>query len=395
MIRRTKLNMSKGALNKMKSFRLIPALLAAAMLVGCVPSNEGGTELTQETQQDEKTETTIIPSIQIDESYYKTLIPYKESASRGLVVSNIYTKYDMQEVEAGLMRLSHHEFDTENYYFQEGQYLAESTVSSWLARSSQTEDGLNPPTTDTMTPEERAKKAPIYLSHIVEQNYLTKTKDNKVKLGGISIGLALNSIYYYQKEQYGEYYEEPISESELVEQGKKMAAEIVSRLRTRDELKDIPIVVGLFKQQARNQIIPGAYFSYGVAKAGQNNIADWEGIDENYVLFPTDDSQDVYRDVSKNFKIFKQDVDKYFSNYTSVIGTGFYRNKEIQKLTIEIPIQFFGKAEIIGFTQYLTGILINRFNNIHVEVSITSVNGPEALINKKANDTDPYVHVYE
>lgn len=379
----------------MKSFRLIPAIVAAAMLVGCVPSNEEETELTQETQQKEKAETTIIPSIQIDESYYKTLIPYKESASRGLVVSNIYTKYDMKEVETGLMRLSQNEFDTENYYFQEGQYLAESTVSSWLARSSQTEDGLNPPTTDTMTPEERAIKAPIYLSHIVEQNYLTKTKDNKVKLGGISIGLSLNTIYYYQKEQYGEYYEEPISESTLVEQGKKMAAEIVSRLRTRDELKDIPIVVGLFKQQARNQIIPGTYFSYGVAKAGQNDIADWEGVDENYVLFPTDDSQDVYRDINNNFKNFKQDVDKYFSNYTSVIGTGFYRNKQIQNLSIEIPIQFFGKAEIIGFTQYLTGILINQFDNIHVEVSVTSVNGPEALIIKKANDKDPFVHVYD
>ena len=379
----------------MKSFRLIPAIVAAAMLVGCVPSDKKETELTQETQQKEKAETTIIPSIQIDESYYKTLIPYKESASRGLVVSNIYTKYDMKEVESGLMRLSQNEFDTDNYYFQEGQYLAESTVSSWLARSSQTEDGLNPPTTDTMTPEERATKAPVYLSHIVEQNYLTKTKDNKVKLGGISIGLALNSIYYYQKEQYGEYYEKPISESTLIEQGKKMAAEIVSRLRSREELKDVPIVVGLFKQQARNQIIPGTYFSYGVAKAGQNSIADWEGIDENYVLFPTDDSQDVYRDINNNFKNFKQDVDKYFSNYTSVIGTGFYRNKQIQNLSIEIPIQFFGKAEIIGFTQYLTGILINQFDNIHVEVSVTSVNGPEALIIKKANDKDPYVHVYD
>ncbi|KGR86556.1 MULTISPECIES: CamS family sex pheromone protein [Lysinibacillus] len=379
----------------MKSFRLIPAIVAAAMLVGCVPSDKKETELTQETQQKEKAETTIIPSIQIDESYYKTLIPYKESASRGLVVSNVYTKYDMKEVESGLMRLSQNEFDTENYYFQEGQYLAESTVSSWLARSSQTEDGLNPPTTDTMTPEERATKAPVYLSHIVEQNYLTKTKDNKVKLGGISIGLALNSIYYYQKEQYGEYYEEPISESTLIEQGKKMAAEIVSRLRSRDELKDVPIVVGLFKQQARNQIIPGTYFSYGVAKSGQNNIDEWKGIDENYVLFPTDDSQDVYRDVNNNFKNFKQDVDKYFSNYTSVIGTGFYRNKQIQNLSIEIPIQFFGKAEIIGFTQYLTGILINQFDNIHVEVSVTSVNGPEALIIKKPNDKDPYVHVYD
>lgn len=377
----------------MKSFRLIPAIIAAAMLVGCVPSEEKETELTQETQQ-EKAETTIIPSFNIDDTHYRTLIPYKESASRGLVVSNIYTKYDMKEVETGLMRLSQNEFDTEDFYFQEGQYLAESTVTEWLARSSQKKNGLNPPTTDSMPAEERAKKAPIYLSHIVEQNYLTKTDDNKVKLGGISIGLSLNSIYYYQKEKYGEYYEETIPEAKLVEQGKKMAAEIVSRLRTQDELKDVPIVVGLFKQKARNDIIPGTYFSYGVAKAGENDIADWTAIDEEYVLFPTDESEDVYRDVSNNFKNFKQDVDKYFSNYTSVIGTGFYQNKKIQKLTIEIPIQFFGKAEITGFTQYLTGVLINQFDNINVEVSITSMNGPEALIIKKANEKEPFVHIY-
>ncbi|MEY9978932.1 CamS family sex pheromone protein [Lysinibacillus sp. RC79] len=377
----------------MKSFRLIPAIVAAAMLVGCVPSDKKETELTQDTQQ-EKAETTIIPSIQIDESYYRTLTPYKQSASRGLVVSNIFTKYDMKEVETGLMRLSQNEFDTENYFFQEGQYLAESTVTDWLARSSQTKEGLNPPTTDSMSAEERATKAPIYLSHIVEQNYLTKTSDNKVKLGGISIGLSLNSIYYYQKEKYGDYYEQPIPEAKLVEQGKKMAAEIVSRLRTRDELKDIPIVVGLFKQKARNDIIPGTYFSYGVAKAGQNDVADWKTNDEEYVLFPTSETQDVYRDVSNNFKNFKQDVDKYFSNYTSVIGTGFYQNKKIQKLTIEVPIQFFGKLEIIGFTQYLTGVLINQFDNINVEVNITSINGPEALIVKNANEKEPYVHIY-
>jgi len=377
----------------MKSFRLIPAIIAAAMLVGCVPSDKKETELTQETQQ-EKAETTIIPSLQIDESYYRTLIPYKESASRGLVVSNIFTKYDMKEVETGLMRLSQNEFDTENYFFQEGQYLAKNTVENWLARSSQQKDGLNPPTTDSMSPEERATKAPIYLSHIVEQNYLTKTSDNKVKLGGISIGLALNTIYYYQKEKYGEYYEKPISEAELIEQGKKMAAEIVSRLRTQDELKDVPIVVGLFKQKARNDIIPGTYFNYGVAKAGQNDVAEWKAMDEEYVLFPTSESQDVYRDVSNNFKNFKQDVDKYFSNYTSVIGTGFYQNKKIQKLSIEVPIQFFSKLEITGFTQYLTGVLINQFDNIHVEVSITSINGPEALIVKNANEKEPYVHIY-
>ncbi|MEG0259967.1 MAG: CamS family sex pheromone protein [Lysinibacillus sp.] len=377
----------------MKSFRLIPAIIAAVMLVGCVPSAKEDEKLTQESQQ-KKAETTIIPSLQLDESFYKTLTPYKDSASRGLIVSNIYTKYDMKEVENGLMRLSQHEFDTENFYFQEGQYLSEKTVKSWLSRSSKDEDGLNPAAVETMTPEERAEKAPIYLAHIVEQNYLTEA-DNKVKLAGISIGLALNSTYYYQKEQYGEYYEKEINEAELVKQGKKMADEIVSRLRLRDGLGDVPIVIGLFKQKARNDIIPGSYFAYSTVEAGKSTLNEWAPIDEEYVMFPTDKSLGLYRDVSKNFQDFKHGVDKYFSNYTSVIGTGFYQNKEIQKLSIEIPIQFFGTAELIGFTQYITGILIKQFANINVEVSITSMNGPEALIIKKANETEPYVHIYD
>ena len=33
-----------------------------------------------------------------------------------------------------------------------------------------------------MDPTIKAEEAPVYLAHIVEQNYLTKTDDNKVKL---------------------------------------------------------------------------------------------------------------------------------------------------------------------------------------------------------------------
>lgn len=59
-----------------------------------------------------------------------------------------------------------------------------------------------------------------------------------------------------------------------------------------------------------------------------------------------------------------------------------------------MPIQFYGKSEIIGFTQYLTGVLINQFDNINVEVNITSINGPEAMIVKNASEKEPYVHIY-
>ncbi|MEO4055601.1 CamS family sex pheromone protein [Solibacillus sp. CAU 1738] len=390
----------------MTRFRWMSAILATVVLLsGCTPSLKKDTEMVQK-PDDTEVETTIIPNIQLSENYYKTLIPYKESASRGLVVSNIHTKYDMKEVENGLMRISQNEFSTDKYFFQEGQYLSAETVSYWLARENQTKDkgpelqGLNPSSLDEnekeMDPVVRAQKAPIYLSHIVEQNYLTMTDDNKVKLGGVSIGLALNSIYYYQKEQYGEYYEEPIPTAELEKAGKEIAAEVITRLRAIPELADVPIVIGLFKQEARNSIVPGTYFAYSVAKSGQNSLKDWVALDEQYITFPMSSPDDIYREMNTSFQKFKQEVDKYFSNFTSVIGTGFYQNKKIQSLEIEIPIQFYGTAELIGFTQYLTGVMLDQLpKDINISVSITSVNGPEALIKKERNNNKPFVHIYE
>ncbi|CAM5217338.1 Protein involved in sex pheromone biosynthesis OS=Ureibacillus acetophenoni OX=614649 GN=SAMN05877842_10830 PE=4 SV=1 [Ureibacillus acetophenoni] len=387
----------------MNRFRWLPSIAVLALLAACVPSPEEDAEIL--TDETEEVETTIIPSIQVDESYYKTLIPYKESASRGLVVSNLYTKYDIKEVEAGLMRLSQNVFSTDDYFFQEGQYLDSNTVSNWLYRENQNSNldpslwGLNPSNLDAsgneMDPETRAKKAPIYLAHIVEQNYLKKTADNKVGLGGISIGLALNSIYYYQKEQYGEYYQEPIPDDVIEQKGKEIAEEVITRLRARPELQDVPIVIGLFKQEARNSIVPGTYFAYNVSDSGQNGLGDWQSIDEVYVTFPTSEEGNYYREMNDAFQNFKQDIDKYFSNYTSVIGSGFYRNQQLQKVKIEIPIQFYGKTEIIGFVQYLSGIILSQLpNDVSIEVNITSINGTEALILKEPNESEPFVHIY-
>lgn len=391
----------------MTRFRWVPVMIALAMLAGCAPSFNEDTELLQQSDDAEEVETTIIPNIQLSENYYKTLIPYKESASRGLIISNIHTKYDMKEVENGLMRISQVEFDTENYFFQEGQYLLEDTVSNWLARSNQTEGkgeelkGLNPSSLDKKTgaemdPTVKAVEAPVYLAHIVEQNYLTKTNDNKVKLAGMSIGLALNSVYYYQKEQYGEFYEQEIPAAELEKAGKEIAAEVITRLRARSELADIPIVIALFKQEPRNSIVPGTYFAYNVVDAGQNGLGDWQSINEKYVTYPMSSPDDIYRDMNTSFQNFKQDIDEYFSNFTSVIGTGFYKDQKIHSLKIEIPIQFYGTAEIVGFTQYLTGVMLKQLpNDLNINVSITSVNGPEALITKEPNEPEPYVHIYE
>ena len=79
-----------------------------------------------------------------------------------------------------------------------------------------------------------------------------------------------------------------------------------------------------------------------------------------------------------------------------VIGRAFYMDDQLQSLNIDIPIQFYGNSEAIGFTQYVAGLVMERFPKyIAVQVSITSVNGPEALIVREANQDEPTVHIYE
>lgn len=54
------------------------------------------------------------------------------------------------------------------------------------------------------------------------------------------------------------------------------------------------------------------------------------------------------------------------------------------------------RRSIIGFTQYLSGIIVQQLpKDVDIEVSITSINGPEALLIKERSDKEPFVHIYD
>ncbi|WP_336822208.1 CamS family sex pheromone protein [Sporosarcina sp. USHLN248] len=368
----------------MKRLWFMSSLSAVLLLGGCLPSFGPDQEEVIQENEEQLEETVMIPDMQLKEEFYNTVLPFKKSASRGLVVDNIYTKYDMQEAEEGLLRLSALHFDPKNYYFQEGQYIDRKTANAWLARSSVNDAGLNPP-----SGKEGEDDAPIYLAHIVEQNYLTMTDDKKLRLSGISIGLALNSVYYGADGK-----ETELSDEELQKKGIEMADTIVSRLRAKEGLSDIPIVIGLFKQEKRNSIVPGTYFATAYADKGKSSASGWKEVNEQYVLLPASSSIDNYREINTTFNNFKQDIDEYFPSFVNVIGTAFLKEGQMRSLKIQVPIQFYGTSETIGFTQYMTSLVNKYFSKIDIEVSITSVNGPEALIVKRANEEEPFVHIY-
>ena len=163
----------------------------------------------------------------------------------------------------------------------------------------------------------------------------------------------------------------------------KMAEEVVKRLRSQEGLSDIPIVVGLFKQESRNSIVPGTYFATAVAGKGQSAPTGWKEVNEKYVVFPASSENGEYRDMNTTFDNFKQDIDAYFPSFVNVIGTGFYKDGNLNRLTIEFQSNFLVQVKRSVSHNIMTALVDQYFPNVHTEVSITSVNGPEALIVKE------------
>ncbi|MDR0139168.1 CamS family sex pheromone protein [Metabacillus idriensis] len=392
---------------------MVMLLAGCLFLSACAPSFGDQEEIVRETE-DESTEKAIIPKYNISDSYYKMILPFKEGKARGLVAENINTRLDIDEFETGLMRVAQEEFAPDNHLYQEGQYLDELTVRSWLGRKLEGDklkeaqekakasketfknEGLNPIASTEGDFIQQNEKSPIYLAHMLEHNYLVRKGENTVELGGVVIGLALNSVHYY-REAVGEPQREYVIDPQKLEaEGKKMAEEVIKRVRTQKGLENVPVVIALYKQAPKSSIVPGSFIASTVVDGGSNQIGKWDSIDEEYVFFPSPQGTEDYREDANLFERFKQDIDEFFPNYTGVIGKAFYKGEEMQELKIDIPMQFYGKSEVIAFTQFVTGKVVDYFPDyVSVEVNINSTSGQEALIVRKPGQEKPTVHIYQ
>jgi protein involved in sex pheromone biosynthesis len=373
------------------------ALSLVFLLSACAPNFQKQNEVVQ--SKEKVKGKAIIPKYNISDKYYRTILPFKPGEARGMIVADINTRYDINEFETGLMRIAQNTFSTDKYLFREGQEIKRNTVKLWLNRKFTKDQvaakAMKEADNIGLNPVDEGNNPPIYLAHILEHDYLTKDDKGNVTLSGVTIGLALNSIYYYQTEQYGTTFEKKITPEEMESQGKSIAQEVLKRMRGIKSLSGVPITIALFEQQSRSSVVPGNFISYTNVDKDSSSIGSWEKVNEKYFLFPSTDAQDAHRDDVTDFLNFKQDVEEYFPNFNGVIGKALYVGDQLQELNITIPIQFYGKTEAIGFTQYVTGLVMERFPKyLSVSVSVTSVDGPEALIVHKANENEPFVHIY-
>jgi protein involved in sex pheromone biosynthesis len=387
------------------------------VLTGCLGNDELEKEEKVVQEKGKKEEKAIITGeINTGEKYYRSIFPFEPGGARGVIRYGVDNRLDINEFEMGLMRVAQDTFNTDKYFFQEGQFLNESTVTNWLRREGENtgksksefdQTGLNPKLdvkVDEKDPQyvdkmlEANKNNPKYLSYVLEHNYLVQSGDGKVKLGGVVVGLSFNSTYYYDVKQNSLIYpgEVKLDRGKVQKEAQKIAGQVASRLRTDPKLQDVPIVVALYQEEERDSVTPGNFFAAGVVKKGSNSISSWENIDEDYLLFPSDTASKKKRSDYEKFTTFKAKVQEYFPNFIGVIGKGFYKDGNLERMTIEIPVQFRGKAEIISFTQFVATSALGELPNVPIEVYIGSaVDQPEALIVKDdISQEEPFVHIY-
>nr|WP_155668516.1 CamS family sex pheromone protein [Ornithinibacillus caprae] len=393
------------------------------VLASCTPNFNDDDEVLQN-DEEQKGQPSIVPSYNLSEENYRMILPYRTSEARGVIVNQLANRLDIDEMEEGLRRHSKEYFDPQKYYFEEGQYLSEDTVYDWLGRDltkEQLEDqveaeiqrlkkaqmtvneekirheltrGLNPPIEDSGD-EDELRDNPRYLSHILEQNFLRKKDDNTVELVGISIGLALKSVYRFQTEIGGPDYYEEIPEEEMIKQGQKIAQTVLERIRGMEGLESVPVMIALYREEAHGSSTPGNFVAKTLVSESGRTIDDWTNIDEEHVLFPSNEAEKKYFDDAQIVKSFGEDIAQFFPNYVGVIGEGFYVNEELQRLTLEVPIEFYGKGEILGFAQYAYGLVKEMFPDYYdLEVKITSSYGVEGVIYREAGQNDPTVHIF-
>ncbi|MFD1360803.1 CamS family sex pheromone protein [Lentibacillus salinarum] len=399
----------------------IAILLAGAILVltSCSPSINNEDEVVQNNEEETQQKQTSIVSSKLSDENYRTILPYRPSASRGVIINQMGNRVDIDEMETGLRRLSKAYYDPDQYFFEEGQYLTSDMLYNWLdtyptdeqleTMKERVEDekdsfseadlnarkqALNPPLNEETATKEDYENNPKYLSHILEQNFLQRNEDDTVQLVGASIGIALKSTYRFEVEGNPDH--EDISQSEMLEKGQEIAQTVLERVRDIEEMRDIPIMIALYREEDQNSPVPGNYVAKTSVESGQASIDEWETVQEENVLFPSDEGEEKYYDTHQLVQNFGSRIETYFPNYVGVVGEGFYIDEELQKLTLEIPLEFYSKGEVIGFTQYTSGLVDEMFQDYYdLEVKINSAEKMESVIYREAGSSQADVHIYD
>ncbi|MDN6385229.1 MAG: CamS family sex pheromone protein, partial [Alkalibacterium sp.] len=118
----------------------------------------------------------------------------------------------------------------------------------------------------------------------------------------------------------------------------------------------------------------------------------WKKINEERVIFPL---EGMHSAVGNNFANFKSEVENFFPNVSGVTGLGHYIENQLVDLEISVTTQFYGKGEMIAFTQFLNEAGKTYLpGNVPTQINVESLNGMESYLNRENDKKEYEVYIF-
>lgn len=300
-----------------------------------------------------------IVSIAYDDSYYQVALPYKEAVGNYSLNS-----YDKNEVDMMLMNLSTNYFKTTNSFYQSGQYLTTTEIKDLVLKLNETEEILV----------DKISVKPQYIKTIYEQNYLNSNDTLK----GISLALVVSNKVYYSDTSY-----EIIDEQIVLDYAKEKVLELVEYMRSKEELKDTRIVVGIYLES--NNTLSGS-FKYIGEITSLDDLKyinyNYQYLDSNYVMNNDTDTYNVILTIN-------QMLNEYNTVYLNSIG--LYKDKNLVEVNFTFTKSYFKNSEVLAIINDLTSAIKSFDSSVKVNIYFKNNNNIKAFVTKQNNKLETYI----
>ena len=325
-------------------------------------------------KNDENSEVEATYSIKYTDDYYKIYKPYKKGVGNNYILNSNVVDFDVQTIEKDLIQISTNAFDTEKYYYQEGQYLTKKTLKKLLSVKE-----LNKYDKKEI---DGKKVEPEIIAAIYEKNFLNKNGEIK----GVSLGLVLNRYHAYDSNN--NYV--TMDKDDVVEFGKTKGLELVKYMREEYNLENIPILVALYLEASPESNIGGNYLYYGVT---DNNEMKYKYINQKSYYMNHSKVKDMDSESYNNFKKFEEKIRDY-DNSIYISGIGYFNGNDIYKLDIKVSKNYYSYGDLLYINQLLSDYSIKYFKDINVMIEVKAINEIKSYIVKEPGKTTTDIFIY-
>lgn len=344
--------------------KILIICLCLLVLTGCSSSDS-------DKKEENSTNTSSTDSL--DDTFYP-MVNLGTNIIRENYYKDFYSSDDFQTIGRELQVLATEHFSTSDYYMSEGLQLVKKDKDKLLKRSSDPDEYPYTLQSAKGTTIENVQD-PIMVENICEQDLYTKNGTDYT-LAGMAIAVILDPTGGG---------EERMSDDTINSYGKDVIEKLYKYLQSKNDLKDIPVVIGVYQENINSEnsyngkFILSSYCENG--SVGKINTLDYDTY-----IFTSDEAKEADEETESQFSVFKNNLKNAATEAVGVVGYGKYKDGSIQSLKIQLTVSVKTYTELIYMVELAADEIDSRFTGFDCYAIVNDQDGLKAVIIKKAGE---------